>query len=60
MTLLPETYQDIPKDGELHIFCGSGLRSMMAASFLKRNGWDNTVVVLGGISGWNSVSCPLE
>ncbi len=60
VTLIPETCHDIPMEGDLHIFCGSGLRSMMAASFLKRNGWENTVVVLGGISGWNSVSCPLE
>jgi hydroxyacylglutathione hydrolase len=60
VTALPEKYQDIPKEGDLYIFCGSGLRSMMAASFLKRKGWDNTVVVLGGISGWNSISCPLD
>jgi len=32
---------------------------MIAASLLRREGRDNLAVVLGGIAGWNSVTCAL-
>jgi hydroxyacylglutathione hydrolase len=51
---------EVPHDQMVFIFCGSGLRSMVAASLLKREGWQNLVVVLGGLSGWRSVSCPIR
>ena len=60
ITQLLERLDEIPKDQTIYIFCGSGLRSMTAASILKRNGWDDLVVVLGGIAGWNSTTCPIE
>ncbi|MBN1785707.1 MAG: MBL fold metallo-hydrolase [Candidatus Methanofastidiosa archaeon] len=60
ITDLPERKNEVPKDREVHIFCGSGLRSMTAASLLKREGWKDLVVMLGGITSWNSLTCPLE
>jgi hypothetical protein len=33
---------------------------MIAASLLQREGWTDLVVVLGGLAGWNSVTCTLE
>jgi hydroxyacylglutathione hydrolase len=45
--------------GDLCIFCGSGIRATIVASLLRRAGRDNASVVLGGITGWNSTSCPL-
>lgn len=60
LTQIPENIDIIPKEEKIYIFCGSGLRSMIAASILKQEGRDNLVVVRGGTSGWNSVSCPLE
>ena len=33
---------------------------MTAASLLKREGWRDLSVVLGGIAGWRSVSCPIR
>ncbi|HJX39654.1 MAG TPA: MBL fold metallo-hydrolase [Anaerolineae bacterium] len=60
VTLLPERTAEVPRDRTVYIFCGSGLRSMIAASLLRREGWDNLAVVLGGIAGWNSVTCALE
>lgn len=60
ITTLPEHVSETPKDRPVYIFCGSGMRSMIAASLLKRDGWTNLHVVLGGLAGWNSVSCPLE
>jgi hydroxyacylglutathione hydrolase len=56
---LPDRLADIPPDGELAVFCGSGVRSMIAASLLERAGRDSEVV-LGGTAGWSSARCPLK
>ncbi|MFP4001497.1 MAG: MBL fold metallo-hydrolase [Thermoplasmata archaeon] len=60
LTQLPDNLEEIPEDRPIYIFCGSGLRSMSAASILKRNGWDDIHVVLGGLSGWSSTTCPVK
>ena len=60
VTRLPERYGEVPDGKTLYIFCGSGNRSMTAASFLRRKGYDNIRVVLGGLSGWNSASCHID
>jgi hydroxyacylglutathione hydrolase len=60
LTQIAERSGEVPKDRPVFIFCGSGLRSMIAASLLKRQGWQNLTVVLGGFSAWKSVSCPLK
>ncbi len=60
ITQLPERLDEVPRDQPVYIFCGSGLRSMTAASLLRRAGWENLTSVLGGLAGWSSVSCPLE
>jgi hydroxyacylglutathione hydrolase len=60
ITVLPERTSEIPKDRPVYIFCGSGMRSMIAASLLMSKGWSNLNVVLGGLAGWNSVTCPLD
>lgn len=60
LTKLPDNLEDIPKDRPIYIFCGSGLRSMTAASILKRNGFEDIHVVLGGLSGWSSTTCPVD
>jgi len=60
LTQLPENLDEIPSNRPIYIFCGSGLRSTVAASFLKRNGWEDIKVVLGGTAGWNSTACPIE
>jgi hydroxyacylglutathione hydrolase len=60
VTRIPERYQEVPKDRTVHIFCGSGLRSMVAASYLQRHGWRDLIVILGGMAGWKSMSCPIK
>jgi hydroxyacylglutathione hydrolase len=60
ITLLPDHLSEVPKDRTVYIFCGSGLRSTIAASLLQRAGWDDLTVVLGGLAGWNSITCELE
>jgi hydroxyacylglutathione hydrolase len=54
-----ERMDEVPRDRSIYIFCGTGLRSTVAASLLKRSGWDNVTVVLGGVAGWSSITCPL-
>ncbi|MDD1752578.1 MAG: MBL fold metallo-hydrolase [Methanotrichaceae archaeon] len=60
VTHIPERYQEVPKDRTVHVFCGSGMRSMIAASYLQRHGWRDLIVILGGMAGWKSISCPIK
>jgi hydroxyacylglutathione hydrolase len=54
VTQIPQHVTDIPQNQTVYVFCGSGLRSMLTASYLQREGCRKVVVVLGGLSGWNS------
>ncbi|MFO8184801.1 MAG: MBL fold metallo-hydrolase [Candidatus Aegiribacteria sp.] len=60
ITQLPENFREVPDDRPVHIFCGSGNRSMVAASYLQQKGYENVRVILGGLAGWNSASCTIE
>lgn len=59
LTVLPERIGEVPRDRHIYIFCGSGLRSMVAASILRREGWEEVTVILGGLAGWSSARCPV-
>ena len=59
LTQLPKHYNQLPQDKPIYIFCGSGLRSMTAASLLQKQGFTNQKVVLGGLLAWNSATCPI-
>jgi hydroxyacylglutathione hydrolase len=60
LTQLPERMDEVLQGQSVYVFCGSGLRSMISASLLQRAGYDDVTVILGGLAGWSSVSCPLE
>jgi hydroxyacylglutathione hydrolase len=60
LSQVPERAAEVPRDRPVFVFCGTGMRSTVAASLLNREGWDNLTVVLGGLAGWSSVTCPLE
>ncbi len=60
ITQLPAHLSEVPTDRRVTVFCGSGLRSMIGASLLRREGWEDVAVVLGGLSGWTSTTCPIE
>ena len=60
LTQLPEHIDEVLEGQRIYVFCGSGLRSMLAASLIQREGYDKLTVVLGGLAGWSSVSCPLR
>jgi hydroxyacylglutathione hydrolase len=59
LTQLPHHMDEVSRDEPVYIFCGSGLRSMIGASLLHQEGKRQLSVVLGGISGWNSVACDI-
>jgi len=57
---LPEKIDSIPTDEKIFIYCGSGMRSTLAASILENNGFENITVVMGGIYAWKTNKCPME
>jgi hydroxyacylglutathione hydrolase len=59
VTQVPSRYAEVPQDRKVYIFCGSGMRSMVAASYLKRKGYKDLAVILGGLAGWKSIRCPI-
>jgi hydroxyacylglutathione hydrolase len=60
LTQLPGRLDEVPRGQQVYVFCGSGLRAMIGASLMQRRGYDDLTVVLGGLKGWSSVTCPLE
>jgi hydroxyacylglutathione hydrolase len=60
ITAIADRMDEVPRDRDVAIFCGSGMRSMVAASYLKAGGWKRLSVVLGGMAGWRSIKCPLR
>ncbi len=59
ITELPERIGELPRDRPIYIFCGSGLRSMVAASILRREGMEEMTVILGELAAWSSAKCPV-
>jgi hydroxyacylglutathione hydrolase len=60
ITAIAGRMDEVPRDREVVIFCGSGMRSMVAASYLKARGWKRLCVILGGMAGWRSIKCPIK
>jgi hydroxyacylglutathione hydrolase len=57
---LPNRLNEIPGDRPVVTFCGSGRRSMIAASILKRNGFEQVENCLGSMAACRAAGCPLE
>ena len=49
---------EIPKDKPFILYCGSGYRTMIAASILKQRGWEKFVDVEGGIGAISKTNVP--
>jgi len=56
---LPHKLDQIPKDMTVTTFCGSGQRAIIAASILKKNGFDNVEDSLGSMAACSAVGCPI-
>lgn len=51
---LQERFADVPRDKPVAVVCGSGYRASIAASFLKREGYESVYNVIGGMTAWKA------
>jgi hydroxyacylglutathione hydrolase len=57
---LPERVDEVPAGRPVHVICGSGYRSSIAASVLARSGRQNIINVVGGMAAWNAQKLPTD
>ncbi len=57
---LPERLSEVPPSRPLVTFCGSGHRAIIAASILKRRGFEQVENCLGSMAACRATACPLE
>lgn len=50
--ILQQRYEELPKDGEILVYCRSGGRSHMASNFLDDNGFLYVYDMVGGFLAW--------
>lgn len=60
LTELLHHLDEIPRDRSIYTLCPSGNRSMIAASLLRRAGWDDVGTLIGGLSAWKAYGCDFE
>jgi len=53
MNDVPDRLDEIPKDREVVVYCHTGARSMMVASFLEAEGFPSVANLSGGIDAWS-------
>jgi len=49
---LPQHINDLPRGQRLIIICAHGNRSLMAAHWLRQNGFDAAQSLMGGMASW--------
>ena len=57
---LAKNMEKIPRDRPLLVYCAGGYRSSIAASLLRRSGFDSVGEIAGGVAGWEAASLPVE
>jgi rhodanese-related sulfurtransferase len=59
MNSVPERVAEFkaPEGGEIVIYCHGGVRSLMVAGFLEKNGVPSAASLAGGIEAW---SCEID
>jgi len=50
----PEQLATLPRDHAIVVHCGSGYRSAIAASLLRREGYPDVADLIGGMAAWQS------
>jgi rhodanese-related sulfurtransferase len=51
---------EIPRDRPILTICQSGMRSLRSAQFLRQQGYQNVVTVVGGTRAWREEGRPIE
>ena len=57
--ILDGKYPDLPKEREIVVACGTGYRSNIAASFMKKQGFANVKSLAGGLFAWTNAGQPV-
>jgi rhodanese-related sulfurtransferase len=52
LATLPEHLGMLPRDRPLVLVCHHGVRSQRAAAWLRANGFENAVNLVGGVDAW--------
>jgi len=52
LTEIASRYSELDKDKNIFVMCHTGTRSQTVVKWLKKNGYENCVNVLGGIDAW--------
>jgi len=55
-----ERFGEIPRDRQVLVICHVGQRSMLAAKFLRQQGFARVANVEGGTEVWEQAGLPLE
>lgn len=53
MQEIPGRWSELDQDGELVVFCHSGIRSQHVVHFLEQQGFTNAANMVGGIDAWS-------
>jgi hydroxyacylglutathione hydrolase len=56
LSKLPQDLDTLPQDRPLVVYCGSGYRSAIAASLLRRHGRRDVSDLVGGLAAWESTA----
>jgi hydroxyacylglutathione hydrolase len=57
---LKENLDKLPKDRPLLVYCAGGYRSSIAASLLRRSGFERVSEIAGGVAGWEAANLPVQ
>ncbi len=57
---LTKCIEEVPVSGHVIVHCQGGYRSMIAASFLEKEGRTNIIDLMGGYSAWTALQLPTK
>jgi hydroxyacylglutathione hydrolase len=56
---LPDKLDQVSRDRPVVTFCGSGMRAIIAATILKKNGFEKVENALGSMAACSVLGCPI-
>jgi hydroxyacylglutathione hydrolase len=59
LTHLAERLGEVPRDRSLVVYCGSGYRSSIGTSLLRREGVGEVANLVGGLAAWEAAELPV-
>jgi hydroxyacylglutathione hydrolase len=57
---LPQRIDEVPRDKQVAVVCGSGFRSSAAGSLLEHEGHDGVINIIGGMGAWDAAGYETE